>query len=96
MMHYHAIFAKYVGPSDRKGSRIIYSSPRFHERLTVAHNYEYSSVHEQAPHDLAALGYTVAGSAESKDGYVYFVLEFIGLKEADRRQRDAAHKAWVG
>lgn len=84
----HLIEARYVGPTNTRGSRVRLFSHRF-ERDSVAEGYNYATdnVMRQAHAMLEALGYTIECAGEMRHGYFFVVSEFLPLRDAAAKLR---------
>lgn len=78
--NYHIIIAKYRGPSNSQGSRIVLVSERFNERKTIPYDHSMNNVWEMAEAWLRRYGFKVVGHGELKDGYAIITDTFMGLK----------------
>lgn len=91
--HYHAITAKYLGPTNSSGSRILLRSERFGDRRITPYDYGAADMQDNCLTILKEWGYKVEGSAESKEGYIFLTSTFLPLtkkaREADRLLRDS-------
>lgn len=75
--HYHLITARYLGPTNTRGTRIKLQSARFDQTVTVPYHSEGSLT--TALSWLAAHGFTVVCTGETFPGYAIMVREFLPL-----------------
>jgi hypothetical protein len=69
-----AIFIKYLGPTNHRGSRIKFQDNyRSGESKTVSYSYLFGNVQEQALQHLKNSGFNVVGRATTKGNYIFFV-----------------------
>lgn len=84
MAHLHFIEAKFLGPTNYRGSRVRLVSARFQDSLTFSYDHEYRDTNENAITKLMEIGYTIVATFETKDGCGFLVEEFVGLSEGHR------------
>ena len=86
MQNFHLIEARYVGPTEHRGSRVILTSSRFSQFKTLAYDYSFNNAKDVAIDWLTKEGHNVVGSGEVRGHYVIVVAdtdgEFKPLKEA--------------
>jgi hypothetical protein len=86
--HAHLIEARYVNPTDTRGSRVRLFSHRFErDSVTEGYNPSYSNTYDQAQAMLEALGYTIECQGEARHGYFFVVSEFMPLRDAAAKLR---------
>lgn len=96
-MNAHMILVTFLGPTNSRGSRIKLTSQRFENRdsVTIDFDHRYSNTFNQAADWLSNHGYTTLASGESSNGYIFAVMEFVPLKEADAsKPADLACETW--
>lgn len=85
MQNFHLIEARYVGPTEHKGSRVILTSSRFDQFKTIPYDYSFNNTKDIAIDWLTKEGHNVVGSGEVRGHYVIVVAdtngEFKPLKE---------------
>lgn len=82
-MNAHLITAKFIGPSNTKGSRVKLTSQRFpNDSHTMSYDYESGHSFDQAEAWLSLHGYTIVASGEAPDWYWFAVSEFCPLKDS--------------
>jgi len=72
----HMIEARYLGPTNTRGSRFKLYSHRIEKGRIFPMRDNLNGLAENAERKLAELGYTVVGMGESARGYIYAVKEF--------------------
>ncbi len=80
MKNYNLIEAKYKGPTNARGSRVLLFSPRFGSRKTIAYNYSKNDIGEMAIDYLKEQGFNVLGKGEAKEGYYIVTDTFQDIK----------------
>ena len=73
MKNYHLIEARYLGPTETKGSRVKLASARFEQSITIPYNYEFNNARDIAIDYLEKEGHNVVGSGEVGNHYVIVV-----------------------
>lgn len=85
MENFHLIEARYMGPTNTRGSRVKLVSARFEQSVTVPYNYEFNNARDIAIDYLQKQGHNVTGSGEVRGHYVIVVAatenQFKPLKE---------------
>lgn len=76
MKTYHLINARYLGPTNTKGSRVRLTSLRFGRGKSFPLRGNLDGLIENAEHALRGLGYTIVGVGETSEGYIFAVEEF--------------------
>jgi len=70
--HYRGIKAKYLGPTNHKGSRIKITDERFEQSKIIDFGYEYNNTLDQAIDYLEKNGFNIIGYSEMKNDYIIF------------------------
>ena len=78
--NYHVIKAKYLGPTDYRGSRVQLISDRFEQRVTIDYDHSFNGTKDIAIDWLERHGFNILGAAEAKDGYYIISNTFEPLK----------------
>ena len=90
MKHFHLIEAKYLGPTNSRGSKVKLTSLRFPgDSLTVSWNYEGSpNLLDQATDALNNIGVKVSGYGydEKKGTYMLATETFEPIKQVKNRR----------
>lgn len=85
MENFHLIEARYLGPTNTRGSRVKLVSARFEQSVTIPYNYEFNNARDIAIDYLQKQGHNVTGSGEVRGHYVIVVAHtdnmFKPLKE---------------
>lgn len=78
--NYHIIFAKYAGPTNSRGSRVILTSERFGEKKVIDYDHRMNNIWEMAEDWLRRYGFHIVGHGETKNGAAIITSTFMGLK----------------
>lgn len=85
MQNYHLIEARYLGPTNTRGSRVKLISARYEQSVTIPYNYEFNSSKDIAIDYLKKQGHNVIGSGEVGHHFVIVIAatdsQFKPLKE---------------
>jgi hypothetical protein len=76
----HAIKVRFVGPTDTKGARVVLTSLRFGDRVTIPFRHELGSSLDTAKAWLIGHAWTVQWHAETPKGWLVGVSEFAPLR----------------
>ena len=79
MNNYHLIEARYMGPTNTRGSRVKLVSDRFKESVTIPYDYSFNNTREIAIDYLEKQGHNVIGSGEVRGHYVIVVSDTDGM-----------------
>lgn len=83
IMNAHLITARFIGPTDTKGSRVKLTSQRFpNDSHTMSYDYASGNVFNQAKAWLSAQGYTIVAGGDTPGWYWFAVSEFRPLKDS--------------
>lgn len=96
----HAIRARYLGPTNYRGSRVKLTSERFKDSVTLDRNYE-GQAYDQAEKWLIEQGFDLVGVCELKDGdYLFLSTTFLYLKEHEcyvcGKKENCRNTYWIG
>ena len=78
--NYHSIECRYHPPAEVKGSRVSLTSSRFKQRVYIPCDHALTNITDMAINWLKENGFLVAGTAESKLGYLIITDTFKRLK----------------
>jgi len=85
MQNFHLIEARYFGPTEHTGPRVVLTSSRFDQFKTIPYDYSFSNAKDIAIDWLTKEGHNVVGAGEVRGHYVIVVAdtdgEFKPLKE---------------
>ena len=72
--NHRIIKAKFLPPTDTKGSRIVLTESRggITDRKVLSYSYKIGNVLEQSIEALQSVGINVVGFGETKDDYIIF------------------------
>ncbi len=78
--NFHTLKAQYKGATNTRGSRVIITSDRFEQSITIGYNYEFDNALEIAEDWLLKNGFVICGHSEQKDHYLVITETFKPLK----------------
>jgi len=78
--NYHVFTVVYKGATNTQGSRVIITSERFKQKITISFDYALNNITDMAGVELVKRGYDIHGMGEIKGGYVLFSSTFNPLK----------------
>jgi len=79
MQNFHLIEARYVGPTEHRGSRVILTSSRFSQFKTIAYDYSFNNAKDIAIDWLTKEGHNVVGAGEIRGVDVIVVADSDGI-----------------
>jgi len=96
MKNFHLIEAKYIGPSNVRGSKVKITSLRFGSSITESYDYGYGSTKDQAEQTLKNLGFKPVGVGydEKKGVYIFCSEIFEDLKDAQKSFKGLSARGW--
>ena len=96
MKNFHLIEAKYLGPSNTRGSKIKITSLRFGTSITESYDYKFGSTKDQAEQTLKNLGFKPVGVGydEKKGVYIFCSEVFEDLKDAQKSFKGLSARGW--
>lgn len=80
MENFHIIKVKYLGATEKRGSRVKIESERFKQSILTDYDYEFTNTYEIAENWLKASSFEIVGKAEGKDCYYIISSTFKPLK----------------
>ena len=80
--NYHLIEVKYLGATDRLGTRVSLYSPITKERVIIPYDYSTDYIIDMAAKYLEDKGFEIVGFAEAKNEDILILKEFGSIKWA--------------
>lgn len=96
MKNFHLIEAKYLGPSNTRGSKVKITSLRFNSSITESYSYQFGSTKDQAAETLKNLGFKPVGVGydEKKGVYIFCSEVFEDIKDAQKSFKGLSARGW--
>jgi transposase len=96
MKNFHLIEAKFMGPSNSRGSKVKITSLRFGSSITESYDYQFGSTKDQAEQTLKNLGFKPVGVGydEKKQVYIFCSEIFEDLKDAQKSFKGLSARGW--
>jgi hypothetical protein len=96
MKNFHLIEAKFIGPSNARGSKVKITSLRFGSSITENYDYQFGSTKDQAAETLKNLGFKPVGVGydEKKQVYIFCSEIFEDLKDAQKSFKGLSARGW--
>ena len=96
MKKFHLIEAKFIGPSNTRGSKVKITSLLFGSSITESYDYQFGSTKDQAAETLKNLGFKPVGFGydTKKQIYIFCSEIFEDLKDAQKSFKALSARGW--